>query len=99
MSPADLESVFKKFFRAKNEATAKVGGSGLGLYLTKYFIEAHAGEVLVASELGQGSTFTIRLRTDLAAPATPQISAGNGKLPGLLTTSQKPSIQAQGETS
>jgi signal transduction histidine kinase len=99
MSPADLENVFKKFFRAKNEATAKVGGSGLGLYLTKYFIEAHAGEVQVASELGQGSTFTIRLRTDLAAPAAPAGAARTGKLPGLIFSTQKSSSHAQGESS
>lgn len=100
MSEADLENVFKKFFRAKNEATARVGGSGLGLYLTKYFIEAHAGEVIVTSESGKGSTFTIRLRTDLVIPAAlPSPSARKGQVPGLLTSKRKSPIQAQGEPS
>ncbi|NDD90591.1 CHASE2 domain-containing protein, partial [bacterium] len=64
LSKTELEHVFTKFFRAKNDATARVGGSGLGLYLTKYFVEAHQGEVRVQSATGGGSTFTIRLRTD-----------------------------------
>jgi signal transduction histidine kinase len=98
MTEVELENLFKKFFRAKNEATAKVGGSGLGLYLTKYFTEAHAGEVQVESKIGQGSTFTIRLRTDLVAPAAPPTPARTGKAPGLLISASKPSVQAQGES-
>jgi signal transduction histidine kinase len=61
MSREERELLFTRFFRIKNEATTKVAGTGLGLYLTKYFVEAHKGTVEVESEKGLGSTFKIRL--------------------------------------
>jgi len=61
MSSEECENLFTRFYRAKNETTAKVSGTGLGLYLTKYFIEAHHGRVEFDSEPGHGSTFKIFL--------------------------------------
>jgi signal transduction histidine kinase len=52
----DLEKIGKKFFRATN--TLSVAGTGIGLYLTKYFIELHNGSVLIESELNVGTTIT-----------------------------------------
>lgn len=57
----ELEHLFSKFYRAKNDTTATISGSGLGLYLTKYFVEAHNGTVSVKSNVEKGSQFTIRL--------------------------------------
>ncbi|MCC7440070.1 MAG: CHASE2 domain-containing protein [Bdellovibrionales bacterium] len=65
LSPEEIDSLFTKFYRAKNDATAKVHGTGLGLYLSRYFIEAHMGRVEVESVKGGGSTFRIVLRQDL----------------------------------
>ncbi len=65
LSPEDQDSLFKRFFRAKNPATAQSPGTGLGLYLTKYFIEAHHGSVSVESKLGKGTVFTIYLPVDI----------------------------------
>jgi two-component system, sensor histidine kinase and response regulator len=56
----DLPYVFHDFFRAKGGQDA-AEGSGLGLSITRRIIEAHDGSVAVASELGKGTTFTIRL--------------------------------------
>ncbi|MGE0614329.1 MAG: ATP-binding protein [Bacteriovoracia bacterium] len=67
LSREELENLFTKFYRAKNDTTTKIAGTGLGLYLTKYFVESHAGEVRVESQEGQGSTFIIRLPIDLKA--------------------------------
>lgn len=61
LSLEEKENLFTRFYRAKNETTAAVAGTGLGLYLTKYFIEVHGGSVNVESEPGRGSTFRIQL--------------------------------------
>jgi signal transduction histidine kinase len=67
LSEEELDNLFTRFYRAKNDQTVKIAGTGLGLYLTKYFVEAHRGRVEVASEQGVGSEFKIILPTDLKA--------------------------------
>lgn len=57
----DLEHIFDKFYRVKNDSTHKVKGTGLGLYLVKYFVELHGGTIVAKSELGQGTKFTVTL--------------------------------------
>jgi signal transduction histidine kinase len=57
----DKERVFNKFFRCENESSKNVKGTGLGLYLVKYFTELHHGAVQLESELGRGSIFTVML--------------------------------------
>ncbi|MFT6076927.1 MAG: signal transduction histidine kinase [Myxococcota bacterium] len=55
----DLGKIGKKFFRAKN--TLSIAGTGIGLYLTKYFVELHNGSVLIDSQLNVGTSITILL--------------------------------------
>ncbi len=60
--PADeIPNVFMKFFRSREAKSSTVKGSGLGLYLAKYFVELHRGRISVESAEGQGSTFTVEL--------------------------------------
>jgi heavy metal sensor kinase len=60
--PADcLSRVFDRFFRVDKSRARGDGGSGLGLSIVKLAAEAHGGKVEAASELGQGSTFTVTL--------------------------------------
>jgi signal transduction histidine kinase len=60
--PSDeLPNIFMKFFRSKNAKSSPIKGSGLGLYLAKYFTELHQGSLFVESTYGQGSTFTVEL--------------------------------------
>ncbi len=61
MSAADREKVFEEFYRARNELTASIPGTGLGLSLVKRLTELHQGTVTVESALGQGSVFTVSL--------------------------------------
>jgi two-component system phosphate regulon sensor histidine kinase PhoR len=61
LSPEDRDKVFDEFFRAKNELTANIPGTGLGLSLVKRLTELHQGKVSVESTLGAGSAFTVHL--------------------------------------
>lgn len=58
LSPQEVSQLFTKFFRARNRATQEVGGTGLGLVITRSLVELHGGEIAVASAPGSGSTFT-----------------------------------------
>lgn len=50
----DQRRIFQKFFRGKAQESG-VKGTGLGLFLVKYFIELHGGEVFLESEIGKGT--------------------------------------------
>lgn len=60
ISPEDQQNIWKKFVRGRNQ-DMKSKGSGLGLYLVKYFIELHGGQITMKSELGKGTTFNLSL--------------------------------------
>jgi signal transduction histidine kinase len=53
--------LFQPFYRAKTPETARIDGTGLGLYLVKGIIERHSGALILKSEYGRGSTFGFRL--------------------------------------
>jgi len=59
--PDDLPYVFERFFRSKRSRRANPGGSGLGLSIVRWIVEAHKGRVTAESTPGKGSTFTVRL--------------------------------------
>ena len=60
IAPEDQEAVFEEF-RQVGTAEKKVEGTGLGLALSRKFIELHGGGIWVKSEVGKGSTFTFSL--------------------------------------
>jgi len=59
--PSNLPHVFDRFYQAENLEKAKAGGTGIGLSLTRELIQAMGGEISVESELGKGTSFTVRL--------------------------------------
>ena len=60
ISSDDQEIIWNKFTRGKSQ-DYKTKGSGLGLYLVKYFVELHGGQISVQSKMGQGTQFTVKL--------------------------------------
>jgi two-component system sensor histidine kinase SenX3 len=57
----DLDRVFERFYRIDQARSRHTGGSGLGLSIVKHVVQNHGGDVRVWSQVGNGSTFTIRL--------------------------------------
>jgi signal transduction histidine kinase len=57
----EIKHIFTKFYRTKHVKNSPIKGSGLGLYLAKYFVELHKGHISVESLPQQGSTFTVNL--------------------------------------
>jgi two-component system, NarL family, sensor histidine kinase BarA len=61
-----LAHIFEPFYQVDQSSTRAYGGTGLGLSLTKSYVEAHGGSIWVDSRPGEGSTFTVSL------PAVPE---------------------------
>ncbi len=61
MSPESVKHLFSRFWQADTSSQRKYQGVGIGLALVKELVEAHAGSVTGESQLGQGTTFRVRL--------------------------------------
>ena len=73
--PEHLPRVFERFYRVDKARSREAGGTGLGLAIVKHLALAHGGEAYVASEVGAGSEFSIKLpRRGAGAPSADQMS-------------------------
>ena len=57
----DQARIFERFYRVDKARSRELGGTGLGLSIVKHLAHAFGGSISVTSEVGRGSTFTMRL--------------------------------------
>ena len=69
IAAADQVKIFEEFQQVDDTSTRQKGGTGLGLAISKRIIEMHGGRITIDSELGKGSTFTIKLPVDAGGEA------------------------------
>lgn len=79
ISARNLQNVFSRFWQADDTSRRKFQGVGIGLALVKELSITHGGDVSVASELGKGTTFTVRLPYKKAEQEAPAAVEGSAK--------------------
>src|SRR5205823_588201 len=84
----ELARIFDEFYQVPDSGRRNKAGTGLGLSLTKNFVEMHGGTINVQSVPGKGSTFTIRLPRDARGIVIPSESEGPGGAGGALNVVQ-----------
>ncbi len=91
IAPEELDRVFERFYRSDRARSRATGGTGLGLAIVKHIATNHGGRVEVTSQVGEGSTFILRLpahppRDAIASPAPASLetvrSGPGGAVPG-----------------
>jgi signal transduction histidine kinase len=73
IQPDELQRIFVEFYQTEDGRRVRQGGTGLGLSLTRNFVELHFGRIEVKSKPGEGSTFTLSLPVDYSVAASAAI--------------------------
>ncbi|HUB93809.1 MAG TPA: PAS domain-containing sensor histidine kinase [Verrucomicrobiae bacterium] len=81
----DISHLFQKFYRVDNSATRTIGGTGLGLFISRKIIELYHGRIWVESVLGEGSTFYINLPRLTTQQAQGMIAEQSKENPNVIT--------------
>lgn len=88
IEPQFHESIFEKFSQVDSSETRDIKGSGLGLPIARSIVEHHGGRIIVTSELGHGSTFTVELPLHQDEDSRQEPSEEGSPLPILPSTIQ-----------
>ncbi|GAB4087883.1 phosphate regulon sensor histidine kinase PhoR [Hydrogenophaga soli] len=68
VAPEHIPRLTERFYRVDRSRSRETGGTGLGLAIVKHVIQRHGGQLLIQSQLGAGSTFTLRFPPDRVRP-------------------------------
>jgi PAS domain S-box-containing protein len=91
LSVDEQAQLFSKFFRARNAMTQRVGGTGLGLVITRALIEMQGGTITVNSAKGEGSTFSFTLPAMSGASSSDPVRGSEG-VKRILVVDDEPEI-------
>ena len=69
MKPEALEHIFEEFQQAEKTTSSQYGGTGLGLAIVKKFVNLMGGDIVVESQVGHGSKFTVTIPIELKSAA------------------------------
>jgi signal transduction histidine kinase len=94
IGPDYLERVFDPFWQVEQKATRRAGGTGLGLSVSRRLARLLGGDISVASELGRGSVFSVRLPTASAHDRPPRQPTPSDRADIARTVSPEPRRQA-----
>jgi len=75
IAPEHIARLTERFYRVDRSRSRASGGTGLGLAIVKHVLQRHQGGLEIASEVGQGSTFSCLFPAARAAPASNTVDA------------------------
>jgi signal transduction histidine kinase/ligand-binding sensor domain-containing protein/DNA-binding response OmpR family regulator len=92
----EIDKIFDPYYQASNSGSVSVKGTGIGLALVKQLVNSHAGEVMVQSNPGKGSTFVVKLPLGKAHLSPAQI-LDEEQVPFTATGEPEPAMAAVAE--